>query len=145
MIRIIEPSTPTEWDSYYQLRWETLREPWNQPKGTEKDNMEETSIHFFALEGDIPFGVCRMQYNDENIAQVRFMGVSEKSRGKGVGSVVLKHAELRAKKDHRKVMILQARDYAVPFYEVNGYKVTEKTFLLWETIQHYLMEKRLDD
>ena len=120
-----------------------MREPWNQPKGSEKDDMEETSIHFFALEGDIPLGVCRMQYNDENIAQVRFMGVSKKSRGKGLGSFLLKHAELRAKKDHRKVMILQARDYAVPFYEVNGYKITEKTFLLWETIQHYLMEKRL--
>jgi GNAT superfamily N-acetyltransferase len=141
MIRIIEPSTSTEWDSYYQLRWETLREPWNQPKGTEKDDMEETSIHFFALECDIPFGVCRLQYNDENIAQVRFMGVSEKSRGKGVGSLLLKHAESRAKKDQRKIMILQARDYAVPFYEVNGYKMKEKTFLLWETIQHYLMEK----
>lgn len=144
MIRIIEPQSASEWEAYYQLRWETLREPWNQPKGTEKDQMEDISIHFFALEGETPMGVCRLQYNDENIAQVRFMGVSEKSRGKGVGSLLLKHAELRAKKDARKVMILQARDYAVPFYEVNGYKITEKTFLLWDTIQHYLMEKNLD-
>lgn len=144
MIRIIEPKSASEWEAYYQLRWETLREPWNQPKGTEKDNMEDISLHFFALENEIPMGVCRLQYNDENIAQVRFMGVNEKSRGKGVGSLLIKHAEARAKKDHRKVMILQARDYAVPFYEVNGYKITEKTFLLWETIQHYLMEKNLD-
>lgn len=143
MIRIIEPSTSAEWESYYQLRFETLREPWNQPKGSEKDNMEDVSIHFFATDGEIPMGVCRLQYNDENIAQVRFMGVSEKSRGKGVGSLLLKHAETRAKKDNRKVMILQARDYAVPFYESNGYKITEKTFLLWDTIQHFLMTKNL--
>ncbi len=143
MIRIIEPNTTQEWDAYYQLRWETLREPWNQPKGSEKDNMEDISIHFFALQDEIPMGVCRLQYNDENIAQVRFMGVSEKSRGKGVGSLLLKHAETRAKKDNRKVMILQARDYAVPFYEANGYTITEKTFLLWEKIQHYLMEKNI--
>ncbi len=71
------------------------------------------------------------------------MGVSEKSRGKGIGSLLIKHAEERAKKDNRSKMILQARDYAVPFYEVNGYEIKEKTFLLWEEIQHYLMGKPL--
>jgi len=143
MIRIIEPTDEKEREAYYQLRYETLRAPWNQPIGSEKDNMEEQSIHFFALEGEQPAGVCRLQYNDENIAQVRFMGVSEKSRGSGIGSLLLKHAEERAKSDGRKKLILQARDYAVPFYESNGYCITEKTFLLWDTIQHYLMEKKL--
>ena len=143
MIRIIEPQSDAEWKAYYQLRFDTLRAPWNQPPGSEKDTMENESIHFFALDNDIPMGVCRLQYNDEITAQIRFMGVSEKSRGKGIGSLLVKHAEERAKKDHRSNMILQARDYAVPFYETNGYKIKEKTFLLWEKIQHYLMDKPL--
>lgn len=143
MIRIIEPSTEKEWNAYYELRYQTLRAPWNQPRGSEKDTMENESLHFFALEDEIPSGVCRLQYNNENTAQVRFMGVDEKGRGKNTGSLLLKHAEERARNDLRKIMILQARDYAVPFYEKNGYTITEKTFLLWDTIQHYLMTKNL--
>jgi predicted GNAT family N-acyltransferase len=143
MIRIIEPSNQQEWDAYYQLRYETLRKPWNQPIGSEKDEMENESLHFFALEDDKPIGVCRLQYNDEKTAQIRFMGVDDKIRGKGIGSKLIAHAEARAKSDGRSEMILQARDYAVPFYEINGYAIRGKTFLLWDTIQHYLMEKKL--
>jgi hypothetical protein len=57
---------------------------------------------------------------------------------------MIEFAEHRALKDGRNFMILQARDYAVPFYEKSGYKLKEKTFLLWNLIQHYLMEKSLD-
>ena len=41
------------------------------------------------------------------------------------------------------VVILQARQDAVPFYEHHGYNVVEKTFLLFDEIQHYLMRKEL--
>lgn len=143
MIRIKEPNSESEWKAYYQLRFDTLRAPWNQPPGSEKDTLENESIHFFAMDNEVPMGVCRLQYNDASTAQIRFMGVSEKSRGKGIGSLLVKHAEERAIKDNRANMILQARDYAVPFYEANGYTIKEKTFLLWEEIQHFLMEKKL--
>jgi predicted GNAT family N-acyltransferase len=144
MIRIIEPVTQSDWEAYYDLRWRTLREPWGQIRGTEKDDKEESSIHFFALEEDIPLGVARLQFNDENTAQVRFMGVSEAAREKGVGRMLLTEAERTAMKYGRKKIILQARDYAVPFYEKCGYRVTEKTFLLWNSIQHFMMEKILE-
>ena len=141
MIEIIQPSTEKEYEAYYHLRWQTLREPWNQPKGTEKDDKENESIHLFAHENGIPMGVCRIQFNDNEIAQVRFMGVSESARGKGIGRLLLLEAEKITRENGRKKIILQARDYAVKFYENCGYKITEKTFLLWESIQHYLMEK----
>lgn len=141
MIKIIQPSTEKEWKEYYHLRWETLRAPWNQPPGTEKDDKENESIHLFALENEKPMGVCRLQFNDEQVAQVRFMGVAEAARGKGTGRLLLEEAEKITRENGRKKVILQARDYAVKFYEKCGYTITEKTFLLWNTIQHYLMEK----
>jgi hypothetical protein len=39
--------------------------------------------------------------------------------------------------------MLQARAVAVPFYLANGYGVEEKTFLLFDAVQHYRMSKRL--
>jgi hypothetical protein len=38
---------------------------------------------------------------------------------------------------------LQARENAVGFYKRCGYAVKEKSYLMWEVIQHYLMEKEL--
>ncbi|HRE75916.1 MAG TPA: GNAT family N-acetyltransferase [Flavobacteriales bacterium] len=143
MIRIIQPQTESEIENYFLLRWQTLRAPWNQPRGTERDDKENECIHFLALENETPMGVCRLQYNDATNAQVRFMGVAEAGRGKGIGKLLLLEAEKIAKESGHQKMILQARENAVPFYERCGYTITEKTFLLWETIQHYLMEKKL--
>ena len=45
-------------------------------------------------------------------------------------------------KGSRKI-ILQSRKNAVKFYETNGYKIIEKSYLLFDEIQHWLMEKEL--
>jgi GNAT superfamily N-acetyltransferase len=144
MFSIIEPFGEKQFEIYYQIRYEALRKPWGKPKGSEKDDLEHESLHFMALENEIPLGVCRLQYNSDSEAQIRFMAVNEIARGKGIGKLMIEFAEHRALKDGRNFMILQARDYAVPFYEKSGYKLKEKTFLLWNLIQHYLMEKSLD-
>ena len=36
---------------------------------------------------------------------------------------------------------LQARENAVEFYKNSGFTVKEKSFVLWDIIQHYLMVK----
>lgn len=144
MIRIIEPNTPQEWETYFDIRFQALRAPWNKPRGTERDDTENESLHFMLLDDDIPLGVCRLQYNSSTQAQIRYMAVNELARGKGIGKLLIEFAEQRAVKDGRHLMILQARDYAIPFYEKSGYQLKEKSFLLWDLIQHYLMEKKLD-
>ena len=37
--------------------------------------------------------------------------------------------------------VLHAREIALPFYQKLGYHVTEKSHLLFNEIQHYLMHK----
>lgn len=143
MITIIHPTTPDEWENYYFLRWKILREPWNQPRGTEKDDKEENSIHLFALADGKPAGVARIQFNDASIAQLRFMGVAPEFRSSGTGRALLARAEELTREAGRKKIIMQAREIAVPFYEKCGYRIVEKTFLLWNSIQHYMMEKDL--
>ncbi|MFN4234118.1 MAG: GNAT family N-acetyltransferase [Bacteroidia bacterium] len=144
MIEIRSPKTKEEWEKYFQLRWEVLRKPWNQPKGSEKDNAEETSLHFMAIDdkNDI-LGVCRLQKNSNKEGQIRFMAVLEKAQGKGVGKKLIQAAELKAKEIGLEKIILQARENAVPFYLSCNYQIVEKTFLLFNSIQHYLMTKKL--
>jgi N-acetylglutamate synthase-like GNAT family acetyltransferase len=144
MIEIRSPKTKEEWDKYYQLRWEILRKPWNQPLGSEKDSSEDTSIHFMAVDDDNDIlGVCRLQKNSETEGQIRFMAIAEKAQGKGIGKLLINAVENKSKELGIKTIILQARENAVPFYKSCNYTIIEKTFLLFNSIQHYLMTKKL--
>ncbi len=143
-VKIIEPQTPQEFEAYYLIRFNTLRKPWNQPLGTEKDQYEKNSIHVMAVDGsNNVLGVCRLQYNSPTEGQLRFMGVTEDARGMGIGKLLIEYLEKKAKNNGAQRMILQARENAIPFYLKSGYTIKEKTHLLWGEIQHYLMSKEL--
>lgn len=144
IIKIIEPQSPEEFEAYYLVRYNTLRKPWNQPLGSEKDNHEAESIHAMAVkENNEVIGVCRLQYNSATEAQLRFMSVIDEAQGLGIGRLLIDYMEQKAKNHGTTTMILQARENAVDFYKKCGYSVKEKTFLLWNIIQHYLMTKEL--
>ncbi len=143
-VKIIEPQTLKEFEAYYLVRFNTLRKPWGQPWGSEKDLQEHESVHAMAIDntGSV-LGVCRLQYNSSTEGQLRFMGVTEDARGMGIGKLLLEYLEKKAKHSGATTMILQARENAVPFYLKCGYSTKEKTHLLWGEIQHYLMTKEL--
>jgi GNAT superfamily N-acetyltransferase len=71
------------------------------------------------------------------------MGIVDEAQGLGIGRLLIDYMELKAKNHGTTTMILQARENAVDFYKKCGYTVKEKTFLLWNIIQHYLMTKEL--
>jgi predicted GNAT family N-acyltransferase len=143
-IIIREPQTSQEFEAYLLLRYTVLRKPWKQPLGSERDKDDATSIHIMAVNrnNDI-LGVCRLQFNSTEEAQLRFMGVAENTQGLGIGRKLIGYAEERAKKEGASRMILHAREIAVDFYKKCGYSIVEKSYLMWEEIQHYLMEREL--
>lgn len=143
MIEVRAPHTEKEWEAYYDLRFEELRKPWNQPRGSEKTDDEESSFHFAAFENDELLGVCRLQRNTLEQGQVRFMAVSQKAQGKGIGKLIMNDVEAFARKIGMKEIVLQAREIAVPFYTSLEYENVEKTHLLFNDIQHYKMRKSL--
>ena len=71
------------------------------------------------------------------------MGVRNDQQGKGVGKELMTYLENKTSENNRTKIILQARENAVPFYLSIGYSIKEKTFFLWNKIQHYKMGKEL--
>ena len=144
-MKIIEPNTSDEFKIYYDLRYEVLRKPWFQPKGSERDDDDETSLHRMII--DEPNGkavaVGRLQFNTIEEAQIRYMAVSDDYQGKGYGRKMVKALDNIAQEKGSRKIILQSRGNAVKFYERNGYKIIEKSYLLFDEIQHWLMEKEL--
>ena len=126
------------------MRYETLRKPWNQPPGSEKDEQENTSVHAMACdENGRVLGVCRLQLNSASEAQLRYMGVRTEAQGLGIGRKLIGYMENKARSKGATRMILQARENALDFYEKCGYTIVEKSYLMWGQIQHYLMAKEL--
>ena len=144
-MNIIEPKSPEEFKRYYNLRYEVLRKPWNQPQGSEKDVREETSIHRMIVDkktGKV-LAVGRLQFNSTNESQIRFMAVADKFQGQGLGSQIISALEDVARAQGKKRIILSARGNALYFYKKNGYTIVKKTHLLFGEIQHWLMEKKI--
>ena len=140
---ISAPITKEDFNQYYQLRWETLRKPWNQPEGSEKDELDKTSIHRMALVNDKVVAVARLHFLDDSTAQVRYMAVDKDFEQQGMGKAVYLSLEEEARKNKIKTIILNAREQAIGFYEKLGFSVTRKTYLLFDEIQHYEMQKDL--
>ena len=58
--------------------------------------------------------------------------------------MILKALEEKAKELNLDKIELHARDNALEFYRKNSYQVKEKSHILWDQIQHYLMIKELN-
>lgn len=138
---ITSPKSPDEWESYYRLRFKILREPWNQPQGSEVLADESDAIHAMVTANNQVIGVARMHKSGENQAQVRCVAVANEAQGRGVGKAIMLYLEVKAKEMGIQEIILEARENAVPFYTSIGYVIEKESYLLFGEIQHYRMKK----
>lgn len=144
VLKISYPRTDAEWQAYFELRWQVLRAPWNQPCGSERDSLEAASEHVMVLsEEKLLLGIGRVHFTEEGNAQIRYMAVSEDARGKGVGTLLLKELENIARLHGAGVVRLDARETALGFYRRLGYVDMGEGHTLYGTIRHRKMRKSL--
>jgi N-acetylglutamate synthase-like GNAT family acetyltransferase len=142
-MEIKSPQTDAEWKAYYALRFNVLREPWNQPLGSEVLADEDQAIHAIAEEDGEVLGVARMHESAEKQGQVRCVATATAAQGKGIGKAIMAYLEDQAKAKGWTEIVLEARENAVPFYRAIGYTIVAESYLLFGEIQHYRMSKTL--
>jgi len=140
-IEIREPKTKKEFKQYYHLRWQILREPWDQPRGTEKDEFEKVGLHLAAFLNDKIIGSGRGHFAESKRAQIRWMAVDKEFQGKGIGSKLLKELEKILFNKGAEEIFLKARERAVNLYKRQGYEIYKKGEILFGEIRHYWMRK----
>ncbi|HEX8327096.1 MAG TPA: GNAT family N-acetyltransferase [Hymenobacter sp.] len=141
------PSSPPEWAAYFALRYQVLRQPWQQPLGSERcpADDEPTTIHAL-LPGPAAgsaLAVGMLQRTTATQGQIRFMAVAPEAAGTGLGGKVVAYLEEKARAAGITEIILHARETAVGFYEKHGYAVVEPSHLLFGVLPHFLMRKPL--
>ncbi|SFQ39054.1 GNAT family N-acetyltransferase [Hymenobacter arizonensis] len=144
------PRTPAEWDAYYELRYTVLREPWQQPRGSERSPADEEpgTIHALLLEADtsehpVALAVGMLQPTTARQGQVRFMAVAAQAAGMGLGRQIMAALETQARATGLSEIVLHSRESAVGFYERLGYAVVAPSHTLFGVIPHFLMRKQL--
>jgi len=141
---ILSPKNQFDFNDYYYFRWKYLRKPLNKKIGSEKDNIEDKSIHRMIINNqDKIIAIGRLHHNSSIESQVRYFVVDKNYRRKGIGGFLMKDLEKNAINKNRYNIILNARENAINFYESLGYTITKKTNLLFGKIQHYEMKKSL--
>jgi len=120
------PQTSQEWQAYYQLRWQVLRAPWLQPKGSEQDELEQQACHMAAWhESGTIAAVGRLHQIDAVQGQVRYMAVAPEWQGHGLGAAILQRLEQQAISWQLQQVVLNARESAAGFYRKLGYQYLE--------------------
>ena len=141
--QVITPSSDQQWQAYYQLRYQVLRQPWGQPPGSERDDLEAESAHRMIVDADgAALAVGRLHLLPDGWCQVRYMAVAESARGQGLGALVLRALELQGVAWGCRRLTLNAREHALGFYQKLGYQAGAVLEPLYG-IAHQQMTKRL--
>lgn len=143
MFQVQIANTQSQIDAIIDLRYDILRKPWDQPKETSSDGMEQSAVNAFIEDNGKTVACGRLQDNGGGIGQIRYMAVDANYQGKGLGKLIVTKLEEEARKINLQTIELQAREHAVEFYKSQGYVVKETSFKLWDIIQHYLMTKEI--
>jgi N-acetylglutamate synthase-like GNAT family acetyltransferase len=138
------PATEQEWYDYYQLRWQILRAPWQQPLGSERDEFENEAFHIMAIDNQNNVsGVGRLHRLSNSNAQIRYMAVLPQHQGKGIGGQILQRLEKQARDWGCQEILLNARTTSLDFYLRHGYQITGEAPMLFGSIAHKQMHKFL--
>lgn len=114
--------------------------------------MEDHCFHIMAINkisdskvisSDEVLAVARLQFNADKQAQIRYMAVDKAYERQGIGRQLVNVMEQHARDSGCNQIILDARESAIGFYKKSGYEIIEKTYLLFDEIQHYQMLKGL--
>ncbi|MFC7666223.1 GNAT family N-acetyltransferase [Hymenobacter humi] len=127
-----------------------LRQPWQQPRGSERvpADDEPGTIHALLLaneaaEPPVALAVGMLQPTTANQGQVRFMAVAPEAAGTGLGRRIMAALEAQARAAGLTEIVLHSREAAVGFYQRLGYTVVEPSHTLFGVIPHFLMRKQL--
>ncbi len=138
----IEFGTPA-YDELVKLRDDILRKPLGLEFTAEYLSKEYKMYHLACYTSDMELvGGLVLQPNSEDEIQMRQVAVSEQHQKKGIGTLLVQASEELAIEKGFKLMMMHARETAVPFYERLDYKKYGKRFTEVK-VPHFKMKKEL--
>ncbi len=102
----------------FEIRLEVFVREQNVPVAEERDDYDETGLHFLAWQGDAALGTARVLLKDGGVAKITRVAVRKSARGLGVGAALMRHIEAAVP---AAMYVLDGQTQALTFYETLGY------------------------
>ncbi|GAB4496299.1 MAG: hypothetical protein OHK0052_05990 [Anaerolineales bacterium] len=145
MIIIKTPVTKEDFKAYYALRYQILREPWGQPKGSEKDDYEAISEHFMAVDeatGEV-VGAVKLFEKASDVGHFSHLVIARARQRQGIGRLLLAAVEARAKALGFHSLGTMTSVTATNYFEKLGYQIGGLPGSMMGTSHLVWMEKSL--
>ena len=120
------------------LRWKELNKPDGYPLPDEPSDNDKKpdAIHVAAFHRYRVVGTVRVDGQPDGDKLIRQMAVAPDMRRRGIGAKVLALAEqIAVEEDGAETFRLNAKQDAVPFYQTQGYQLTDEEYL-WQAPAH---------
>jgi predicted GNAT family N-acyltransferase len=127
-----------DFDKCFEIRRTVFVEEQHVPIDEERDECDETALHFLATLDDKPAGTARVLLKGST-AKITRVAVLRAARGHGIGEALMRHIESAVPVCR---FTLTAQLHALPFYERLGY-VAEGEVFMEAGIPHRDMTKDL--
>jgi predicted GNAT family N-acyltransferase len=125
----------------FELRRKVFVVEQNVPEEAEFDWLDETAEHLVAVEGGSVVGTCRLVVDRQQMILQR-VAVDPEQRGRGIGSMLVAEAEMRARDAEVERIDMHAQLHAVGIYENAGFVAQGKPFDE-DGIQHIAMTLKI--
>lgn len=114
----------------------------NVPAEQEWDDLDTSSIHFLAIDGQYTMGTARLTKETEDCARISRVAVMKDWRGLHIGDELLKSIINEAIEQGFIILTLTAQKHATKFYAHFGFEIVSDEFLE-VGIPHVEMVKKL--
>ena len=141
MIKNIK-SGSTEYKEILDLRNKVLRIPLGMDIKNDDLTGEDLCQHLGFYNEEEMIGCLQIKIIDADVFQIRQMAVLPDHQRRGVGSALLFEAERIIKEHGGNTVLIESRNYAIPFYEHNGY-IAYGEYFNKINIPHKLMKKNI--
>ena len=140
---IRRPLSKEDFELMYDLRWRVLRKPWNQPRGSEKDNIETESYPFKVTLNEKIVATARFHKANDKEGHIRYLAVEKDYRKKRIASKLMRYIEGISISLGLTGIILDAWKTAKEFFEKLDYEIIREGPLLFNEIEQFIMKKML--
>lgn len=125
------------------LRTKVFVEEQKVPVELEIDELESKTIHVVGYNHQHAIATARIYEKSPHTYKVQRVAVDSELRGQKVGMQLMQEVERYVSSLEGKAMILEAQDYAIPFYEKLGFIITDPNGFMDAGIPHHAMAKQL--
>ncbi|MFL2099249.1 GNAT family N-acetyltransferase [Desemzia sp. FAM 23991] len=125
------------------IRKKVFVEEQKVPMDLEIDELEDKTLHVVGYSNHAAVATARMYEKSPKTYKIQRVAVDSDLRGQQLGAQLMHEVGRYAAQLGGEAMVLDAQDYAIPFYEKIGFQITDSEGFMDAGIPHHSMKKEL--